>query len=691
MADETLSFNGVDGASGKYLLGPKTLDELSELALGWRMAEARLSEMQLRARGAGGAVFAIAPGLDGRDLSQAGWGIIFPAAARSQDVDAIKEALGELLAHRQTQAGELFKEFSGSKGVRPNESEDDFITRHNASPGYVDPTIIPYYLLIVADPGSIPFEFQYNLDVSYCVGRIYFERLEDYAAYARSVVQSETASQSSLPRKAVFFGVANPDDRATQMSSEQLVKPLHDYIADQNARKDWGWQTELIPPQDATHAHLERLLGGSETPALLFTASHGMGWPKDDPRQVPFQGALLCQDWPGPRQHNGLIPESYYFGGADIASDANPFGLVAFHFACYGAGTPYYDDYAIARSTKAQPIAARAFLADLPRRLLSHPRGGALAVIGHVERAWTYSFRWNQSTDHTKTFNYIFHGLMSGDPVGLALDPMNMRYADIATSLNEELQEAAFGALDKLKLGFLWTANNDSRAYAVIGDPAVRLPVVDKGAIPPDRPVITLEATRSGSLPQVLVSPKKPRQTKPKTPVTAQPSSAEDGASASLISTGSPAGAYTVLDGLMAMSQRYSEIDAESFGLKEDVGRTVQEVTQSLTRALKDLSAKLEGFIQNVANLDVETFVTEEMPADISGKSPKDLGERRAWTHIELLGDVQALVPVKDDKVDKELWALHAELVSQAQANRAEMVKAAAEVLTRLVGPIQMK
>ena len=32
-----------------------------------------------------------------------------------------------------------------------------------------------------------------------------------------------------------------------------------------------------------------------------------------------------------------------------------------------------------------------AFLAALPRALLTHPNGGALACIGHIDRGWGYS------------------------------------------------------------------------------------------------------------------------------------------------------------------------------------------------------------------------------------------------------------------------------------------------------------
>ena len=101
----------------------------------------------------------------------------------------------------------------------------------------------------------------------------------------------------------------------------------------------WEFLDLLLGPR-ATKAQFAQLLAGNQAPSLLFTSSHGMGFPNNHSLQREHQGALLCQDWPGPQQWRRPIPPDFYFSGEDVPSDASMLGMVAFCFACYGAGTP---------------------------------------------------------------------------------------------------------------------------------------------------------------------------------------------------------------------------------------------------------------------------------------------------------------------------------------------------------------
>ncbi len=483
-AGHLLTFNGVNGATGDYGLPPMTGEELSSFLRGEEKPE-NLAELRFRQQQKDSRHYGVKEGVDPKRLDQAGWGVIF-----AHDADpAVREALAPLLDLRREQAGDLFRAYEKAGGYRPGEAKSKFLARHGVGPGPADPAKVPYYLLIVGSPEAIPYRFQSQLDVQYAVGRLHFDRVEDYARYAASVVAAETG-KIALPRRMSFFGVENPGDAATRLSTRDLVAPLLAALG--AARPDW--ELSALVQNEATKANLARLLGGGDTPALLFTASHGMEFPLGDPRQRPHQGALLCGDWPGPEGWRGPIPQDFYFAGDDLAAGASLAGLMTFHFACFGAGTPRLDDFAQQAFKDRAAIAPEAFLAALPTRLLGHPRGGALAVIGHVERAWGYSFHWHGAGAQTTVFESALTRLLDGHPVGSAMEYLNERYAELSTVLADQLEEIGFGVeVDPYELAGLWTANNDARGYAILGDPAVRLPVAAPGetvrALEP--PVIT--------------------------------------------------------------------------------------------------------------------------------------------------------------------------------------------------------
>ena len=524
--DNLLYVNGINGSSGTYGLAPLTeaelaqairgetipnnLDELEqrnqESPLIREILRDRLAQLQAKRRSATRPeadtldeqiaalekelslrdIRGTVQGVDDNDLRQTGWGIIFAEDAPP----VIKEALAELLDHRRKQAGELFRLFDGPDGYRPNDDHLEFLARHGVGPGPVDPGRgVPYYLLIVGSPEVIPYQFQYQLDVQFAVGRIDFgDDVAAYAQYARNLVSVETGGVK-LSRRLTFFGVANPDDRASQMGTDHLVIPL----SQRYQTRESDWTVDLIAEEAATKAHLSEVLNGDQSPALLFTAGHGMEFNPDDSRQRLHQGALLCQDWDGPVEHLGPVTPDLYFAGDDLTSQANLLGLMTFHFACYGAGTPQFDDFARLRNQR-KVIAERPFIAHLPQQLLQR---GALATVGHVERAWGYSFFWPDAGEQLAVFESTLDRLMHGHPIGSALEYFNERYAELATILTAELDQVEAGRSPH-KLPGLWTANNDARNYVIIGDPAARLPVAQPNQTPDTRPafeVVNFTAT----------------------------------------------------------------------------------------------------------------------------------------------------------------------------------------------------
>jgi hypothetical protein len=398
-----------------------------------------------------------------------------------------------------------------------------------------------------------------------------------------------------------------------------------------------------------------------------------MGFPYDDSRQSALQGGLLCQDWPGSSQKQRGVLRDDFLAGEDIPSEASLLGTVCFHFACFGAGTPYWDDFSKQAFSTRSAIAPRAFLAALPQRLLGHPRGGALAVLGHVDRAWSFSFKWGEAGVQTVSFESTLTRLMTGETVGAAIDDLNLRYAEIATMLSNEIEEAEYTQPDLYKLARLWTANNDARGYALLGDPAVRLPVAPAGAqAAAERQVIAAVTSRAGSVADGSLPP-------PPLGETAAGISASIPASSAAASASSQPAA----SGTSGASPAY--------GVGEDYflgGDSLKQVRDSLTGTMQQLAARLAAFVDNATSLNVATYVSDEIESIRYDAGAKDfIGEahQRAFTHVSLDGDIKVVLPAEAAQGDQALLDIHARMVDQAMSNRTALIKVAAEILTRFL------
>jgi hypothetical protein len=650
MSNDFLYFNGIDGNSGSYLLPPLPAKQIAAVATKTPLDDASLKELKWWHQRITEGHYGVKDGVDPKNIAESGWAVIF---AHNAD-PAIREALDELLQWRKNQASSVneqyYKEYSGPNGYRPGESKPEFLTRHGAGPGPADPEKVPYYLLIVGDPEKIPYRFQTQLDIQYAVGRIHFNSLNEYAAYAHSVVQAEK-QKLSLSRSATFFGVSNPGDRATQLSTSELVTPLAEYL--QKDQPDW--KVNSIIEQHATKANLSQLLKAKDSPALLFTASHGMGFPNGDPRQLPHQGALLCQDWPGPQNWHGPIPDQFYFSADDIETDTNLLGLIAFTFACYGAGTPKQDEFAQQAFKQRADIAPRAFLSGLPMKMLSHPKGGALAVIGHVERAWGYSFLWGKAGRQLAVFESTLKRLADGHPVGSAFERFNERYAEISSDLSLVLEDIQFGqTADDLELAGMWTANNDARNYVILGDPAVRM-MVSASEIPEpaNRDTISISppSIPGSDLPIDENMPN--RETSPQ--------------AERLISSGI----------------------STDYGLIDNFRQVQSGVSNSLQQFINKLGGFLGQALDDAATLEVSTYVSEDM-AEVKYENGRFSGASlRAMTRMKIDGDTLVVVPEQVGEVDMELWQIHTDMVQQAQTNRMEFLRTVVNAATGLVDMIK--
>ncbi len=478
--DGRLYLNGIDALTGLPAVPPMTEEEAARRAAGGPPPAEDVGLLRQLWDALKRLFHGLPDDIDPADVATAGWAVVLP----TETPDEVRQAIERLVAHRRDHT-RVPADRCRILDYRPGEPLGDWLRGLGAHLADIEPTRLPYYVALVGGPEVISFEFQALLDMNYAVGRIAFDRPEQYRQYVEGLIAYEAAGAVPNGREVLYWGPRNRADQATQLSADCLIRPLYEGIpatGDQPAlpavAEQRRFRSRCLGGPEATRANLLEPLHAADSgrrPAFLFTASHGLEWPNGHESQVAEQGALLCQDWPG----LGVPPRpEHCVKAADIGDDAQFHGLVAFLFACHGAGTPAFDQFLADRTKGAVPIAGRPFVAALPQRLLSHPNGPALAVFGHVERAWGYSIRPRGLGARLRPFRNLLSRVLKGEPVGHATKDLSDRFTAASAQLNLLHDPSYPGERPPAsELAALWVECNDARNYILLGDPAARLRV----------------------------------------------------------------------------------------------------------------------------------------------------------------------------------------------------------------------
>lgn len=446
-----LYLNGINPKTGEYLVPPVEAGDLVKVIAGHDQTDQAGFQSYLHNREA---VAGLPDGIDENDPAEAGWGIIFH---ENEDREIIN-AFQPLIEHRKTQ---IPQPRIKALRYRAGQNFNRWLAGYGVGSGHIDPEKVPFYLLIAGNPEMIPFSFSQRLGMEYRVGRLSFDLAADYGNYIDSLIRFERREAKKQTAGLLVFAPSH--DAATQLSCDHLAEPLARKFVDR-------LHVDRLLGEDATKAELlDRLRAGP--PQFLFSASHGLGLDLADEDQPGYQGALLCQKTCGP----GPLAATDFFSAADVTSDLDFTGTTAFFFACFSAATPSYDRF-FRRTGSACQLAKKSFFSALPLRLLSKPNGAALAILGHIDRAWGFSIVNERSDELLIPFENALLRPLNGRPSGQALKDFYDKYASYSIELTDLMDTRELGGdVDPKELVLAWARRNDAGGYVLLGDPAARV------------------------------------------------------------------------------------------------------------------------------------------------------------------------------------------------------------------------
>lgn len=435
---------------------------------------------------------------DPNDLNAQRWGVVAPQGRLG---DKLLDAIKPLLRLREEEQGPppmIFRPPSDLDAVQSAEWKDkEYWSERIAEADR------PLYLLMLGDLHHLSVDLQHSLTAGARVGRLHCADtageidLNGYAAYAEKVVRLAREGTPDAEPDMLFY-VAQDGTAATMTGESMLIEPS---IAEMKEGKPKGHypyaELRELVAEDA-----DELLaaGASKRPSVMMSMSHGLGPPrrgfKSEDEQQQRQGAMVLGQ--------GQVLDAECVRSAPFL----PGGLW-FYLACFGAGTPPGSVYHAWLSHLAKESAysghveavlgslpksgQRPFVAAMPQAALANPQG-PLAVLGHVDLAWTYGFSNAKKLSESRKGRILssLQVMLRGGRAGLALEALARFYRETNDALMAGYQLAADARAanrpdpgDPVERGHLWMLRNDLRGYILLGDPAVRLPLRQFTAFPP--------------------------------------------------------------------------------------------------------------------------------------------------------------------------------------------------------------
>jgi hypothetical protein len=278
-----------------------------------------------------------------------------------------------------------------------------------------------------------------------------------------------------MSRTAGIFAPRNPGNRSTALLFNQVVRPLAEgtqFLRPLGEKQNF--KLRLAVDEQASKDNLRAMLTGSGRPAFLFTGSHGAYADATVPNRLNRIGSLVTQEWDGA---GSPLSESCCYSALDLERDNTDLrGLIHFSFACYSAGCPTFDTYALQPDGTKRRLLDNDIVSRLPQRSLEQ---GALAILGHVDRAFSWSFHNDRFTPQIQDMRDVMVNVLRGWRIGRAADQFNLRWAVLSAALADALRDRQTTTISEVALANHWVARDDARNYVILGDPAVRLRVED--------------------------------------------------------------------------------------------------------------------------------------------------------------------------------------------------------------------